>query len=556
MDTVLSTPMDTVLSTPMDTVLSTPMDTVQSIDHAALAPVYAVVAAAVLVLLVDLIAGPGRPWVRVLLLALGGSGPVVALVLGATVARDRATFCTPGGVLPGGVRTGASCSFVVGDLSTAVTVLGCGFALAVLALSAALLRSGTPGIEAVTKPSGGPADPAVPIGEYVFLLLCSLAGLVVLGAANDLLTLIVALETLTLPVYVLVGLVHSGAAGTVRSAEAAVTFFATSVVSTALTLLGVGLLYGIVGAVHLDRVALALAGRADARDLPLVAGAVVLVLAGLLFKLAAVPFHAWAPGTYEGAPLPIAVWLATASKLGGVVAVLLVVGVAFHPVLGLVGPVIALVAIATMTIGNLVALRERRLIRLLAWSGIAQTGYLIAPLGVFATAAGRDAASIRAALAGVVAFTMLYLVLSAGTFAAVAALRQASDRLETVDDLAGAARRAPWATAAFILGLAGLAGLPPGLAGLFAKVTVIRATLDGSAGWLAVAVALNAVIGLAYYAWLGAACFGTRAGVARAGRVSHPVAVAAGGLALVALVLGIWPQWVLDAARAVADSLT
>jgi NADH-quinone oxidoreductase subunit N len=226
-----------------------------------------------------------------------------------------------------------------------------------------------------------------------------------------------------------------------------------------------------------------------------------------------------------------------------------------------------------MTLGNLVALREHRLVRLLAWSGVAQTGYLLAPLGVFATSGGRDEAAVRAAITGVVAFTVLYLVLSAGTFAAVIAL----GRPPAVADLAGSWRRAPLATAAFVLALAGLAGLPPGLAGLFAKITVIRATLAGSAGWLAVAVALNAVIGLAYYARLGAACFGTGpapaavplAGspgpaeppravgpiAALAGPARVVVAVTTGVLAVGGLVLGVWPQWVLDAATAVAGSL-
>lgn len=569
--------------------------TVQSVDHAALAPVYAVVAAAVLTLLLDLLctpgarrpatgarpagsgslggaAGPRGPWVGPLLLAVGALGPLGAVVAALVVGVDRrGTFCTPGGVLPGGVEVGPSCSFVVDGASVAVTVLGAALALVVLGTSVPIVR-----------------DSVVPPGEYVFLLLCSLAGLVVLASARDLLTLLVAVETLTLPAYVLVGLTRRSAA-----AEASVTFFVTSVVSTTLTLLGIGLLYGVVGAVHLDRVAAALAARPDARDLPLVAAAALLVLAGLLFKLAAVPFHAWAPATYDGAPLPVAAWLGTASKLGGAVAVVVTVGIASAPLLDVVGPVLAVVAVVTMTVGNLVALRQRRLLRLLAWSSVAQTGYLLAPLAVArggaAGAGAAGAGDLRDAVAGLAGFTALYLVASAGVFAAVVALRGAGDG-GTLDDLAGSARRAPWATAAFVLGLAGLAGLPPGLAGLFAKVVVVKTVLDGSAGWLAVVIALNAVIGLAYYARAGVACFapavapavpvdpavlvdpvapavaagaGGSAGPAPAerdpvgGRTSATVVVGATATltATAGVVLGAWPQWVFDVAARVADAL-
>ncbi|MFI5958786.1 NADH-quinone oxidoreductase subunit N [Cryptosporangium sp. NPDC051539] len=499
---------------------------VQSVDHAALAPVYAVVAAAVLALVVDLIVGPGKRGAGGLLLAAGALGPAGAIVAALVVGTGRrGTFCTGGGVLPGDVRVGPSCSFVVDSASVAVTVSGAALALVVLALSVPVVRD---------HPK---SDLGVPPGEYVFLLLCSLAGLVVLGSARDLLTLLVAIETLTLPVYVLVGLPRRP-----ESAEAAVTFFVTSVVATALTLLGIGLLYGVVGAVHLDRIAAALGQRGDARELPLVSAAVVLILAGLLFKLAAVPFHAWAPAAYDGAPVPIAAWLGTASKLGGAIAVLVTVVIAFRPVADVVGPVLAVVSVVTMTVGNLVALRQRRLLRLLAWSSVAQTGYLLAPL---ATADGD--------VAGVAGFTALYLVAGVATFAAVVALGTPA----RLDDLAGAARRAPWATAAFVLGLAGLAGLPPGLAGLFAKVVVIRAALDSSAGWLAVVIGLNAVIGLAYYARAGAAAFADAPAEPAAARTS-PTWVVTGAVALTAtagVVLGAWPQWILDAAGAVADAL-
>ncbi|HEV2086910.1 MAG TPA: proton-conducting transporter membrane subunit, partial [Cryptosporangiaceae bacterium] len=207
------------------------MNVVQSVDHAALAAVYAVVGAAVLALLLDL----ARPGLRTALLGVAALGPVVGTVAALVAGTERrATFCTAAGVLPGGVEVGRSCSFVVDPASVALTVVFCALALAVLGFSAGIVRQGV-----------------VPAGEYTFLLLCSLVGAVVLASARDLLTLIVAIETLTLPVYVLVG----PRKGSTASAEGALTFFVVSVVSTALTLMGAGLLYGLTGAVHLDRLA-------------------------------------------------------------------------------------------------------------------------------------------------------------------------------------------------------------------------------------------------------------------------------------------------------------
>lgn len=155
------------------------------------------------------------------------------------------------------------------------------------------------------------------------------------------------------------------------------TFFVVSVVATTLTLLGAALLYAATGSLHLERLGVILADRSELLDLPLTTVAVALVLAGLAFKVAAVPFHAWAPATYDGALLPVAAYLSTASKLGGVVALLAVVQHALPP--SVAGPVLALVAALTMTVGNLVALRQRRTVRLLAWSSVAQAGYILAP---------------------------------------------------------------------------------------------------------------------------------------------------------------------------------
>ncbi|MCX4469919.1 proton-conducting transporter membrane subunit [Micromonospora sp. NBC_01655] len=488
------------------------MSVVQSVDSVALLPAYLAAGTAVLVLLTDLLVARAAATVAV---AAAGS---VATALGCAVVGaggERSTFCV-----------GADCSYVFGGRAALVGALFALLTLGVLALSGPLLRAGKS-----------------PVGEYCFLLACSMTGGVVLGAAGDLITLIVALETLTLPLYVLVGLRR----GSLASAEAAVTFFVVSVVATTLTLLGAALLYAVTGGLHLGRVGALFAERPDLLDVPLTTAAVALVLLGLAFKVAAVPFHAWAPATYDGAPLPVAAYLSTASKLGGVVALLAVVQRALPA--EVTGPVLAGLAVLTMTVGNLVALRQRRAVRLLAWSSVAQAGYILAPLGALALAAGRAADARAAAYAAAVAYAVFFVVLELAAFAALVALRPADADGGTLVELRGAARRRPWVGAAFALALIGLAGLPPGLAGLFAKVTVVRALLDGGAAWLALVVAVNAVIGLAYYLRVAALLYAPAADAAPVpARPAGTVAVALAAATAVALVVGFAPQLVLDLA--------
>nr|MDT0661007.1 NADH-quinone oxidoreductase subunit N [Micromonospora sp. DSM 115978] len=507
----------------------------QSVDNVALLPAYLAAGTAVLVLLADLLVG--RRGATVAALALGAAATGVGAVL---VGRggERGTFCVQD-----------ACSYQWTGRAALVAALFTLLTLGVLALSAAILQSGQ-----------------VPVGEYCFLLACSMTGGVVLGAAGDLITLIVALETLTLPLYVLVGLRRRS----VASAEAAVTFFVVSVVATAITLLGAALLYAGTGAVHLATLADAFADP-RALEVPLAGAAVALVVLGLAFKVAAVPFHAWAPATYDGAPLPVAAYLSTASKLGGVIALLAVTAAALPATV--TGPVLAVLAVLTMTVGNLVALRQTGMVRLLAWSSVAQAGYLLAPLGALAVAAGRSADAREAAVAATVTYTIFFVVMEFAAFGAVVALRPAGADGGTVADYRGVARRRPWVGAAFVLALVGLAGLPPGLAGLFAKVAVVRSLLGGGAGWLALVVALNAVIGLAYYVRVAATLYapirtsadaagpigGDAAGstvgpvgaagpVGGAGRLAWPVPVALAVATAIAIVVGFAPQLVLDAA--------
>ena len=480
---------------------------VAALNHVSLLPLYAAAGTAILVLVMDLLTGKRAAVIGSLV--VGG----VATAAGAIVAGSRpATFCSAGG-----------CSWVPSPLAMVAAVLFAALTVGVAALSAPMLRLGV-----------------APAGEFCFLLACSMTGGVVIGYAGDLISLIVGLETLTLPLYVLVGLRRFAPREpvTTAGASASVTFFVISVVSTAIALLGMALNYAATGALHLTTL---IAGFGPAQ--PVATVGVALIVIGLAFKVAAVPLHAWAPPTYDGAPLPVAAYLSTASKLGGVIALAVIVARLDA------AAVTATLAVLTMTIGNLVALRQTRMVRLLAWSSVAQAGYILAPLAL-----GAD--GVRAA----VSYAVFFVVLEFIAFGVVVALRTPGADGGAILDHRGAGRRSPWLGAALVLALAGLAGLPPGLAGLFAKVTIVEALIDRGWGWLAAVVALNAVIALAYYVRAAANLYASppRVGVAVVDPqlledathprlpVSRPVAAALIAAAAVAVALGFAPQFLFN----------
>lgn len=456
---------------------------VQTIDHMALLPLYLAAAAAALTLFAGRFAKACM---------MTGLSAAALAALWVAAGPDRSTFAV-----------GEWHSFVADDAATGAAALFAGLSVLVAAVSG-------------RQP-----------GEYWFLLAISAAGGITLAGARDLITLIVALETLTVPLYVLV--TKPGRDG----AEAGVTFLIASIASSATALMGAAFLYAAAGTVHLEGLA---TGLADA-DPKLVAAGAALLLAGLAFKLAAAPLHAWAPLVLERAPLPIATYLASASKLGGAVAIIWVVYFGLATDAGTsTGIVVAALSVASIAIGNLGALVQRRTVPLLAWSGIAHAGYLLAPLAVVATAAGREDATEAAAAA--LAYAVFFVLLEAGAFAALAAVR---DDGGEIADLTGLWRSAPLPASLFLFSVIGLAGLPPALAGTFAKVVVLE-VLAPSAVWLAVIVVAGTVLGLAYYLPLARTVLLGRGPATAKGRFA--IALAAVGLALLAVTLA--PQLVLE----------
>ncbi|MEV3978236.1 NADH-quinone oxidoreductase subunit N [Nonomuraea sp. NPDC049758] len=509
----------------------------QQIDYFVIAPPLALAVVAGLVLLLDVFL-PASTRTRTALGLVTLAGVVVAL--GFVVAQtaggtSRATFCVPPDLATGGA--GTLCSFVADRFTTVFAGLVLVAALVVVLMS-------------MTELAGG----GIPAGEWYFLLLCTLVGAVTLPASRDLIMLVVALELVSLPVFALTALRRYDG----RASEAAVKLFVVSVVSTAVMLFGVSLLYGVSGAVHLSRVAAVLGGRIPApgaagthstaletaHGLPaVVTVGVVLVAAGFAFKIAAVPFHSWAADVYQGAPVPVAALLSVISKAAGFAGLILVLVTGLAGQSSTWGPVIAVISALTMTVGNLLAMRQRSAVRMLAWSSVAQSGYVLAPLAIAATAATSQAPS-QAATGTSVAYLVIYAAMNLGAFAVVMLVSKAAPRNE-LDDYRGLVLRSPAAGIALAFCLVCLAGLPPGLAGLFAKVFVFRTIVEGGLGWLALVMAVNTVIGLYYYAAWAARLFASP-GETRL-RGSSPSAWLAVGLALaVAILFSVAPQLVLD----------
>ena len=447
---------------------------VQHIDWQAIAPPVVLACTAVVVLLADAFLGPPRSRRAALLpatLTLVGTVVAAGYVAGAaqgwlTLGETRSTFCV-GEPLDGPVQ----CSFVLDGLSlTFWAVVLFGTAVVALLGTAAL------------------ADSRTPQGEWNFLLLSSATGALVIAASRDLVTLVVALEVVSLPAFALVGLRR----GDRKAAEASVKFFLVSVVSTAVMMMGVSLVYGVTGSVFLTGIDAALAAGTGPQGV-IVAGT-LLTIVGLGFKVAAVPFHMWVPDTYVGAPVAIAAYLSVVSKAAGFVGLILVLWFGMRSVADVWAPLVAVLAALTMTAGNVLALWQQHAVRLLAWSSVAHAGYMLVPFGAAAVAGSE-------ALGASMGYLAIYAFLNLGAFAVatVVGTRYPAQRLA---DYRGLVREEPVAGWALAFALVALAGLPPGIVGLLAKVVVFDA-VAGPATWLAVVMAVNVAIGLVYYArWL------------------------------------------------------
>jgi NADH-quinone oxidoreductase subunit N len=291
-------------------------------------------------------------------------------------------------------------------------------------------------------------------GEYYFLLLSSVLGMVVMASARDLITIFVALELISVPTYVLAGWRKHDT----KSNEAAIKYYLFGVLSSAVMLYGMSFIFGLSGSTLLSKIG-AYASRPDLP--PLFAVAIFLTLVGFAFKISAVPFHFWAPDTYEGAPTPVTAFLSVASKAGGFVAILSLIYFGFFGTQQAWQPVLWALAAASMTLGNLTALRQTNIVRMLAYSSIAQGGFILAPLAVAA-----DGHAARSAFEAVVIYLLIYGAMNLGAFAVVIAVARRT-RSGEISSYSGLGQTAPVLALLMSAFLFALAGIPP-LSGWFA----------------------------------------------------------------------------------------
>jgi len=324
-------------------------------------------------------------------------------------------------------------------------------------------------------------------GEYWVLMLSSILGMMMMTSSRDLISIFVALEFLSIPAYMLAAWRKRDQ----KSNEAGVKYFLLGVFASAVMLYGMSLLYGVTNSTLLTDL-----GREISGDLTAVRVlAVVFIIVGFAFKVSAVPFHTWAPDTYEGAPTPVTAFLSVASKAAGFVALVTVLYVAVPGASDVWQPLVWVLAVLTMTVGNVMALRQSNIVRMLAYSSISQGGFILMPLAVAA-----EGNSSEAVLRSVVTYLIVYAATNLGMFAIILAVSRKT-RSGEVSSYGGLFSYAPGLGVLLTIFLASLAGIPP-LGGWIGKFSAFQAVLEAGTGWgyaIAVIGAINSVVAFGYY---------------------------------------------------------
>ncbi len=471
----------------------------------ALLPGMIVTAAAVLALLADLsTAGPDRE----------GLGWIGILGLGAA-ALAAALSWNAGAIGFGG-------TFALDRFAIFVTVVLCLSAILTLLMSMDYLAS--------TDIEGG---------EYYVQLLLAVLGMMIMVQANDLIVLFLGLELMSISVYVLAGIWRPE----LRSSEAALKYFLLGAFASGFLLFGISLAYGTFGTTGLARIAAQVGGLSPELR-PMALAATALLLIGFAFKVAAVPFHSWAPDVYEGAPTSVTALMAVGVKAAAFAAFVRVFSHALEPLAVDWSMLVWVLAVLSMTIGNAAALVQRNIKRMLAYSSIAHAGYLLVGL----TAA--DASGAAAILFGLV----VYAVMTLGAFAVVIAIGRRGEPNEDIADYAGLGFRYPFLGFCMTVFMLSLGGIPL-FAGFIGKFVLFGAAIRQGYVWLVVIAALNSVVSIYYYLGVPVQMYmgeGTRTvqGTARRPYLMATLLVTS----IMTIALGIFPPWALslaaDAVRA------
>lgn len=388
--------------------------------------------------------------------------------------------------------------------------------------------------------------------EAYLLLLAALIGMDLMAASNDLVMLFLAVEVTSIPLYVLSGFMLDDD----FSVEAGFKYLLFGAMATAVLLYGLSLVYGFTGATGFEQVA----GVFQSFN-ALAMGVILLILVGLAFKIAAVPFHFWSPDVYQGAPTPVSGFLSTASKAAGFAALIRLFIVVFPQISVNWSWVLAIVAVLTMTIGNLIALAQKNVKRMLAYSSIAHAGYAL--IGVVAyqqmTKTGGAGTVSAFGTTSVIYYLIAYLLTNLAAFGAVIAYGRhaGSDEYEAYS---GLSRRSPGLALVFLVAMLSLAGMPP-FGGFIGKVLVFMAGIDSGWIWLVIVGIINSVIGLYYYLNLLKYIYLFRAPNEEDEKKPLPISraymIALAGLAVGIIIVGVvFGPWYDVSARAAASLMS
>ena len=372
--------------------------------------------------------------------------------------------------------------------------------------------------------------------EFYGLLLLAQCGMFFLATGTELVTLFTGLELMSVTFYVLVGFLRESR----RSNEAALKYLLLGAFSSGILAYGLSLFYGLTGTTRLAPMAQALAALDPSH--PAVVLAVITTAAGLFFKISAAPFHMWAPDVYEGAPTPVTAYLSVASKAAAFALLLRLFLGPLAPLRETWQPVVTVVAILSLTIGNLAAVTQSNIKRMLAYSSISHAGYIL--LGI--------AAGNQTGLRGALLYTLVYTLMNLGAFLVLVAMRRQNLPGETLEDFAGLMRRSPLYAVLMLLFLLSLAGIPP-TAGFVAKAYLFLALVEAQQYVLAVIGTVYVAVSLYYYFRIVRTMFAGDTRPEAPLEISWGIGVSTAVTALATLGLGLWPeplfQWVKGVAR-------
>lgn len=324
-------------------------------------------------------------------------------------------------------------------------------------------------------------------GEFYTLMLFSIAGMMLMAQAADLIVVFLALELLSIPLYVLAAFAHPKP----ESGEAGIKYFLLGAFSGGFVVYGIALVFGATQTTSI--MVIAEAASVGAANLPLLLAGSALILVGFAFKVAAVPFHMWTPDVYQGAPTPVTAFMAAGAKIAGFAALMRVFATAFPSLAADLTPILAVLAALTMIVGNVVAVSQTNIKRMLAYSSIAHAGYILMAFVAF----GNPEVSEMAVAAGIF-YLVTYAITNFGSWGIVIALEGADGRGLELSDYAGLGRAKPMMAAAMTVFMLSLTGIPPTL-GLVGKFYLFRAVIAADMYWLAIIGVLTSLVSAFYY---------------------------------------------------------